>query len=293
MTERILDISSQPAALRVKHEQLVVHTDDIEQSIPLAEIAALIVSHPAVTYTQGVVSGLMNAGAAFIACDARHMPSGMMLPVEGHHLQAERVGKQIAASLPLRKRVWQQIVREKIRSQGRLLKRIHGNDKGLAALADRVQSGDPKNVEAQAARRYWPALFGGAEFRRNREAPGRNAALNYGYTVLRATVGRAIAGAGLHPSIGVHHHNRYDAFCLADDLMEPYRVLVDGAVAADERFDGPLAPTGKRVLVVALMGPHPAGEEMRSLFDCVAATAVSLVKVFEGARKGLAFPALE
>ena len=226
MTDRILDISEHPARLSVRHEQLLIATGESEATVPLEELAVLIVSNPGVTYTQAVVAGLMESGGVFIVCGPSHLPSGMMLPLEGHHLQTERLRQQFAASEPVQKKVWRQLITEKVKSQGRALLRAHGDDRGLLAMARRVKAGDPDNVEAQAARKYFPAMFG-EDFQRNRDWPGVNALLNYGYTVLRAIVARALAGAGLHPSIGVHHHNRYDAYALAADVMEPFRVIVD------------------------------------------------------------------
>jgi len=291
-SERILDIADSPAGLRIRHEQLVLKTQDREASIPLAELAVLVVSHPQVTYTQPVLAGLVEHGAALIVCDRRHMPAGMLLPVEGHHLQAERFDTQAHASLPTRKRLWQQIVRAKIKAQARLLDRINGKDFGLSGLVRRVRSGDPQNVEATAARRYWTALFGKG-FRRNRDAEDHNRNLNYGYAVLRAAVARGICAAGLHPSLGLHHHNRYDAFCLASDLAEPFRPVVDGAVHEWVSRRGTKAAfdkSAKEHLLNALTARYNLRGEWRTLFDIVARTAVTLAHVFEGNRKALELP---
>ncbi len=155
----------------------------------------------------------------------------MLLPLVTHSLQAERFAAQARLAAPVRKRAWQQIVQAKITAQGRLLKERTHNDHGLDAIAKSVKSGDTANVEARAARIYWGKLFGETVFRRDADGDGLNACLNYGYAILRAVVARSLCGAGLHPSLGIHHHNRYDAFCLADDLMEPFRPLVDREVA--------------------------------------------------------------
>jgi len=295
MIERILDFSDTAARLSVRHQQLIVKQGAEERSLPLEEVAALVVSHPQVIYTQAVLAGLMENGGVFIACDERRMPSGMMLPLAGHHLQTERLQHQVGASQPVRKRAWQQLVCAKVRAQGRLLDALHGDDKGLIALAGRVKSGDPDNVEGQAARRYWPALFADPAFRRDQDAGGLNAFLNYGYAVLRGIVGRAVVAAGLHPSIGVHHHNRYDAFCLADDVMEPFRPLVDAAVAryaASQTVEEDLSIPMKRAVLETLMGRFDVAGEARTLFDVAAMTAVSLMKVFQGSRKTLVLPDL-
>lgn len=194
-----------------------------EVTMPLADVAALIVSHPQVTYTHAVLPGLAAAGAIFVACDEKHLPAAMLLPLVAHSTQTERIGKQAALSLPTRKRLWQQIVQEQIYARARLLEERTGKDWGLTPMAAQVRSGDPQNLEGQAARIYWQNLFSPEPFRRDPEAEGLNSCLNYGYAVLRAAVARALCGAGLHPSLGLHHHNRYDPFCLADDFMEPFR----------------------------------------------------------------------
>ena len=147
----------------------------------------------------------------------------MLLPLVGHHLQARRFVAQAAASVPTKKRLWRQIVRAKIELQAHTLETLHGDSAGVRPLMRLVRSGDPENVEARAARAYWPLLFADDDFRRDHERGDQNRLLNYGYTVLRAIVARAICAAGLHPALGLHHHNQYSAFCLADDLMEPFR----------------------------------------------------------------------
>jgi len=289
MSDRLMDLSEEPARLSVRLEQLVIERNDKpEATVPLAELAVLVVSHPCVTYTHAVLAGIIAAGGAFVVCDGRHMPVAMLLPIESHSTQAERFARQTEASEPTRKRLWQQIVMAKVRAQGRLLKELHGDDRGLMALAGRVASGDTTNVEAQASQRYWRALFGDEKFRRDREADDQNRFLNYGYAVLRAIVARAVCAAGLHPSFGVHHHNRYDAFCLADDLMEPFRPIVDRAVArwvAEHGPAGVLDRETKAAFLSALTGRFERDGESRTLFDIVARTASSLAAVFEAKGK--------
>lgn len=269
--------------------------DTQAQTVPLADIAVLITSHPQISFTHAVLSGLAAAGGIFIACNEKHMPAAMMLPLETHSTQAERFAKQAAASLPLRKRAWQQIVEAKLRAQARLLEERTGRDWGLSPLASKVRSGDAGNLEARAARIYWQALFGEDDFRRDPEAEGINPHLNYGYAILRAMVARALCASGLHPSLGVHHHNRYDAFCLADDLMEPFRPLVDRVVARlrDERGSSPpLDKDAKRFLLGGLLGRFTAEGESRTLFDWVSRAASSLAAVIEGSEEKLAIPSL-
>jgi len=261
--------------------------------VPLRELAVLVVSNPRVSYTHAVLSALMAAGGTFITCDHRHMPAGMMLPLHGHSIQAERFARQAAASLPTKKRLWQQIVRAKITAQGNLLKQLRGHDHGLLPLARQVRSGDPPNVEARASRIYWPALFRDRAFQRDPDSGGANSRLNYGYAVLRAIVPRAICAAGLHPSLGIHHHNRYDAFCLADDLMEPFRPLVDRGVALraqQEAPDEPLGPDAKAEILDGLTGRLLLDGEERTPFDVAARCAASLAAVFEGKARSLILP---
>lgn len=294
MIERLIDISEEPARLSLRLEQLVIRTDGAEPAtIPLDEIAALVVSHPQVTYTHAALAGLVRAGAAVVICDSRHLPSGLLLPLTGHSVQAERFAQQAAVSRPTRKRLWGQIVQAKVTAQGRLLEDLHGRDQGLPALARTVRSGDPDNVEARASRRYWPALFADPHFRRDPQAEDQNRFLNYGYAVLRAVVARALCAAGLHPSLGLHHHNRYDAFCLADDLMEPFRPLVDRAVVrllAKTAPEAPLDRETKAGLLAALTGRLELGGESRTLFDILGRVAASLAAVFAGSRAKLALP---
>jgi len=294
MTNRILDFSEAPARLRVRYEQLLIGRDEQpDATVPLAELAVVVVAHPQVTYTQAVLSGLAEAGGAFVACNRKHMPVGMLLPLVAHHAQAERFAAQARASRPLCKRLWRQIVRAKIEAQARTLEMLHGCDFGVKCLAKLVRSGDPANVEARASRRYWPRLFADLDFRRHRENEDQNALLNYGYAVLRAIVARAVCGAGLHPSLGIHHHNRYDAYPLADDLMEPFRPVVDRAVAEYlAEHDAPygVERAAKQHIIGALTGRFLLDGEQRTLFDVAGRLAASLAETFLGQAEQLALP---
>jgi CRISPR-associated protein Cas1 len=264
-----------------------------EITLPLTEIAALIVSHPQVSYTHAVLAGLAEAGAIFVACNPKHMPAAMLLPLASHSTQTERFAQQAALSQPARKQIWQQIIRAKILAQARLLQERLGRDFGLSPMASRVRSADAGNLESQAARIYWPALFG--DFHRDPEGEGVNACLNYGYAVLRAVVARALCGAGLHPSLGVHHHNRYDAFCLADDLMEPFRPLVDGVVARLRAQRGPSVAVdkdSKAAIIQGLLQRYTGEGESRALFDWAARAASSLAAVIEGREEKFVIPEL-
>jgi CRISPR-associated protein Cas1 len=290
---RIVDISETAARLSVRYDQLLIENDgQLLESIPLAELGVLVVSNPRVSYSHAVLAGLADKGGALIVCDEKHIPAAILLPLTGHHTQAERYAAQARAPLPRKKRLWQQIVRAKIAAQARLLTKLKGDDAGLGAMIPHVRSGDPANVEAQAARKYWNALFG-PDFRRDWEAEDQNRNLNYGYAVLRAVVARALCAAGLHPSLGLHHHNRYDAFCLASDLVEPFRPVVDEAVHDWVRAHGAAAPMDRHakehLLKIATMRYNWNGE-WRSLFDVLVRTSVSLVRVFDDLARELDLP---
>lgn len=283
---RILEFADGPCRLHVRNAQLVIDREgEPEVTTPVEELAVLVLTHPRVQVTQAVIHGMAAHGGSVVFSDERHLPAAMMLPMNGHFIQTERFAKQAQMKTPLRKRLWQQIVKAKVRNQGRLLRELHGSDSGLAAMADRVRSGDPENLEAQAARRYWPLLFGDPKFRRGREGPDQNSHLNYGYTVLRAVVARAICAAGLHPSFGLQHHNRYDTFCLASDLMEPFRPgIVDRAVALWVQEHDPGAPLdreAKQWLLQPLSQRYAMEEEARTLFDLMARTASGLARILE------------
>jgi CRISPR-associated protein Cas1 len=294
MINRILDFSEAPARLRVRFAQLIVIRQDLpEVSVPLADLAVVLVAHPQVNFTQAVLAGLAAAGGVFVTCDGHNLPVGMMLPLTSHHTQAERFAAQARAPLPMRKRLWQQVVRAKIKAQATLLSELHGTDFGLGALVGRVQSGDPSNLEARAARRYWPQVFADLNFRRHRENEDQNILLNYGYAVLRAIVARAVCAAGLHPSLGLHHHNRYNAYCLADDLMEPYRPVVDHAVAEylathDQPYK--LEAAAKQHIIGEITGRYEVEGCQRTLFDTATRMASSLVEVFLGNAEELELP---
>lgn len=281
MRNRILEIAERPARLRIERRQLVVESDGSPVRFPLDDIAVIVVAHPQVSYTQAVLSELSAAGGTFVTCDSSRMPNGILLPLAANSVQTERFRKQLELSQPRQKRAWQQIIKAKIAMQSALLQHQLGADAGLEALLGQVRSGDTANVEARAARRYWTALFG-SDFRRDRNAPGHNALLNYGYALLRAATARAIVAAGLHPSLGVHHHNKYNAFCLADDLMEPYRPLIDLTVV--QLLDGcESIPTLEQSVRAELLGALTSFVRIRhqqhTLFDALAYTASSLARL--------------
>ncbi|MCA8989628.1 MAG: type II CRISPR-associated endonuclease Cas1 [Planctomycetaceae bacterium] len=292
MRNRIIDISQQSARLSVKHRQLVIRIDESEHKIPLNDLAALIVAHPAVTYTQKVLSEIVAAGGVFITCDEKRMPSGMLLPLDAHSTQTQRFHEQLALSQPRAKRIWQQIVKAKIGMQASLLVIETDSDHGLHAMAQQVKSGDSGNLEAQAAKRYWTALFG-SDFRRDRFAADQNSLLNFGYAILRSAIARAICGAGLHPSIGVHHSNKYNSFCLADDLMEPFRPLIDQTVI-DITMDLDTVPeldtATRQELLAVFTGDVRLADQTWDFLDAIQKAAGSLGQVICGSQSELTLP---
>ncbi len=298
MTNRILDIAESPAYLRVRNGLLCIRPDkdsETEVTVPLQEIAALVLTHPQITCTRTVLSGLCEAGAVIVACDDRFLPVAMMLPLTGYHAPARRLAAQANASAPTLKRLWQQVIIAKVRAQAALLLDVRQDDFGLNDLAKQVRSGDPDNIEAQAARIYWSALFQSVEFTRNAGAgtQDQNRFLDYGYAVLRAAVARAICASGLHPGLGLHHHHRNNPYCLADDLMEPFRPLIDRAVSelvADDLHDVALDKTIKPRLIEPIMGRYPIDGEERTLFDILGRLTASLAAVFEQRQERLDLP---
>lgn len=230
MIKRVIDIS-EPAYLHIQQGQLCVDRNKTTiAQISVEDLGILILEHPAIVITQAVITVCQQNNVAVLFCDQRHLPISITLPLwEGHSLHTKVLREQLAISEPTRKRLWQQVVREKIAEQILTLERTGSGAEVLRRLHSKVKSGDPDNYEAQAARQYWPLLMGKG-FRRNPDEEGLNSLLNYGYTVMRAMVARALVGTGLHPAIGLHHKNQYNGLCLADDIMEPFRPWVDWQV---------------------------------------------------------------
>lgn len=285
---RFLEIAKEPAHVCLRHGCLTVQRDATpEVSIPTFELSAVVLAHPQCTITQPAIAALMAAGVPLLVCDTSFLPSGLMLPLQANSLHTQRIRAQIDAGLPLKKRLWAEVVKAKIRAQASTLLGLHDEDGGLAALAKTVRSGDPKNVEAYAAQRYWPLLFRDPEFRRRFESPDQNALLNYGYSIFRAAIARAVCASGLHPAIGLHHRARGNSFCLADDLVEPYRPLVDAEVAqitGEYGREAPLDSGAKRRLVALLdlrIKATRSEAELRTVSECIGRTAFSLAAAFE------------
>lgn len=230
MLAKIIEIATPGTHLSVQNGQLRVERPECpEVTLPISDIGVVILDERRLTYTHAVLAELIGAGVALLVTDAEHLPAGMMIPLAGHHALTQRHLAQVQAGQDAKDCLWARLIRSKIAMQGQVLHDAHGNDAGLQALSRRVLPGDPDNLEAQAAQRYWPRLMGDS-FRRDRTQEGLNALLNYGYAVLRAAVARAVVASGLIPSIGIFHKNRSNPFCLADDLMEPYRPIIDATV---------------------------------------------------------------
>jgi len=258
--------------------------------VPLDDISALIVHGHGATFSANLVSRLAENGSPMVICNNQHSPVAMVWPVEGHHQQGLRMQAQTEASKPLKKRLWRDIIKAKITSQAIALEATNENSAPLYDLAKRVRSGDPENIEAQAARRYWGMMMG-AGFRRDRGSDGINAMLNYAYMVLRAGTARSIIGAGLHPSLSLYHISRGNPLRLADDLMEPFRPYADLLVQqlAKQGIEM-LSPETKAklasLMTLDLQGPKGASP----LQTCLNRLASSLAQAFLGERNTLEFP---
>ncbi len=227
MIGRIIEIAGANRYLSLERGFLLVnHRGEEIGRTPIDDVAALIGNAHGLSYSNNLLVALAERGAPFVLCGANHRPAAILWPIEGHHRQAARMDAQLRASLPLRKRLWRKVVQSKISMQAAVIDLIGGSQVPLRRLACKVRAGDPSNIEGQAARVYWGMLFG-SEFRRDQDADGSNALLNYGYTVLRATVARHLIAAGLHPGIPLHHANEGNPMRLVDDMMEPFRPLVD------------------------------------------------------------------
>lgn len=227
MIKRIVDIS-EPAYVHMQQHQLIIDKQgETVAQIPVEDLGVLILQHPAIVASQALLVACQQNNVAVVVCDASHLPYALLLPLtDGNTLHNKTLREQIALSENRRKRLWQLVIKQKITEQAHVLQQLGKNATNLYRLADQVKPGDPDNLEAQAAQKYWRLLFG-EDFRRNTETTGCNNVLNYGYAIVRALVARAIVGSGLHPALGIQHSNQYNGLCLADDLMEPLRPWVD------------------------------------------------------------------
>ncbi len=288
----------QAAYLSLRDGQLLVGlpAEEGSRSIPIEDIGVLILDHQQISITHGLMNALEAHKCALITCSASHMPSGLFLPLDAHSLQSERFQTQIDATLPLKKQLWQQTVRMKIQNQARVLEEVYAQPQGnMLAWVKQVRSGDPDNLEARAAVYYWANLFPSLpKFTREREKSAPNALLNYGYALLRAVVARSLVSVGLLPTLGIHHHNRYNAYCLADDIMEPYRPYVDKFVQEiyEREYPESLTKDIKYRLLTIMEQDVVIDGITHPLSIATSLTASSLVRCFEGSSKQIDYPVL-
>ncbi|MDD6782474.1 MAG: type II CRISPR-associated endonuclease Cas1 [Bacteroidales bacterium] len=307
MIKRTLCFSN-PAYLSLKNAQLVIKLPEVEKAdvvelikaeavrtIPIEDIGVVVLDNRQITITQGVVEALLENNCAIITCDNAHLPMGLMLPLCGNTTQSERFRLQIDASLPLKKQLWQQTVQCKIRNQAAVLQNTRNAIvKNMLAWAGEVKSGDSDNLEGRAAAYYWRNLFSDIlGFTRDRNGLPPNNLLNYGYAILRAVVARALVGSGLLPTLGIHHHNRYNAYCLADDIMEPYRPYVDALVCrlvSDGHITEELTTELKRELLQIPTLDVVINGKRSPLMVAVGQTTASLYRCFSGEQRKIAYP---
>ena len=301
-----------PAYLSAKLAQLEIRLPQVENNetlsdyfkesvvkrIPIEDIGVVVLDHKQITITQGAISALLDNNVAVISCDEHRMPSGLMLPLDGNTTQSERFRDQIEASLPLKKQLWQQTIQAKILNQSTVLYRQRGLKCGnMEAWAKQVKSGDADNLEGRAAAFYWQNLFGHIKgFHRDREGVPPNNLLNYGYAILRAVVARSLVGSGLLPTLGIHHHNRYNAYCLADDIMEPYRPYVDKLVAEIVDSGADITNLTKEIkgqlLSIPVLDVVINGRRSPLMIG-VGMTTASLYKCYSGEIRKIAYPSME
>ena len=300
---------SNPIYLSLRNEQLVLHLPEVEsnktlpeaikreaeRTIPIEDIGVVVLDNKRITITSGVMEALLENNCAVITCNQKSMPVGLLLPLCGNTTQNERFRSQIEASLPLRKQLWQQTIKQKILNQEYVLR--DNTDKETNCMrvwSNDVRSGDPNNLEARAAAYYWKNLFNKyPNFARDREGLPPNNLLNYGYAILRAVIARALVGSGLLPTLGIHHHNRYNAYCLADDIMEPYRPYVDQLVLDIIHNNNEISEITREIklqlLSIATLDVVINGKRS-PLMIAAQQTAASLAKCFAGESKRISYP---
>lgn len=299
-----------PSYLSLQNAQLLLRLPEVEKndllplefkkeataSIPVEDIGIVVLDHKQITITQALLESLMDNNCVVITCNSTHHPSGLLMPLSGNSIQNERFREQLDASEPLKKQLWAQTISQKIKNQSNLLESIGIDNSYLIPLYRNVKSGDSDNCEATAAAYYWQHIFPEiAGFKRFREGIPPNNYLNYGYALLRATMARSLVGAGLLPTLGIHHANRYNAYCLADDIMEPYRPYVDRVVCETiEQFgvDENISTQIKTTLLKIPAMDVEFENEKSPLMVATQRTAVSLVKCFSGEQRKILYPEL-
>ncbi|MCQ2290731.1 MAG: type II CRISPR-associated endonuclease Cas1 [Muribaculaceae bacterium] len=298
-----------PAYLSMRDKQMVVKLPEVETcenladdvkknavaTIPIEDLGVVVLDHKRITITQGLLEALLANNCAVITCDSTHMPTGLLLPLDGNTLQSERFRKQVDMSLPLKKQLWQQTIQTKISNQKSVLQKFRKDVEigNMRKWETDVRSGDVMNLEARAAAYYWKNLFPDIPgFVRGREEQPPNQLLNYGYAILRAVVARALVGAGLLPTLGIHHHNRYNAYCLADDIMEPYRPFVDELVykMVESKDYLQLSKEQKMEFLQLPVKEVKINGKRSPLMIAAQMTAVSLMKCINGESRKLLYP---
>ena len=302
MIKKTVAISS-PARLSLRQQQMQLSKTDelgqkVERTIPVEDIGAVVLDDPRITITHGLIAALLANNVALVTCDPKHHPTGMMLNLCGNSTQAESFRQQIEAGKPLKKQLWQQVVQAKIGNQATVLQQLGVQATTLTKMAREVKSGDTDNREGAAAAFYWPRLFGQYPgFVRGRDIGYPNNLLNYGYAILRALVARSLVGSGLLPTLGIFHHNRYNAYCLADDMMEPYRPFVDRMVAEivhwENRTPDRLEKEHKNTLLTIPTLTVTMNGKQRPLLIAASETSASLVRCFSGEQRKLSLPDLK
>jgi CRISPR-associated protein Cas1 len=291
-----------PVYLKKEKDQLKIEFPQDEnkdpRTIPIEDIGILILDNPRVTITQAVLSALVENNSAVLSCDERHMPLGLVMPMRANHTYTEKLRYQLNSSEPLRKNLWQQTVKSKIRNQASVLKMLGHEVENMEHWASKVRSGDPDNYEGRAAANYWAKLIEGeTPFRRARYGEPPNNLLNYGYAVLRAIIARSLIASGMLPAVGIHHSNKYNPFCLADDIMEPFRPFVDLlTLEVCEQFDeeelDELTPAVKKAILELPTIDINIEDRSSPLFVGAQRTTASLMQCFEGERRKITYPVL-
>lgn len=281
------------ASISTKNLQLVIKTETRESTIPIEDIGYLVIDHPEIYLSIPALNLLIDNNTAVIICNTNHLPNGMFLNLNSHHIQQEIFKNQINASAPLKKQLWQQTITEKITNQGILLQKITSKNNNFEFLASKVLSGDSSNMEGVAANFYWKSFFE-HNFKRERFGDYPNNFLNYGYAILRAATARALSGSGLLNTLGIHHKSKYNAFALADDIMEPFRPIVDEKVAEimQNYSEQELNTAIKAELLQILTRTVYFKEEKSPLMVALQKTASSLQQCYTGDRKKIKYPKL-
>lgn len=296
MIKRTISIAN-PSFLKKKDKQLVIEFSELGKesaSIPIEDIGILILDHYQISVTHSLLQALNENNAVIISCNQQHMPFGLMLPMFSHHAYTERIHSQLAASVPSKKNLWKQTIEAKIGNQAAVLEWIGLDSKRLRFAQTEVKSGDSGNIEGQAAAYYWKSIFSNdVFFTRHREGDAPNNLLNYGYAILRAVIARALVGSGLFLTVGIHHRNKYNPYCLADDIMEPYRPFVDQLVyVLMKRYtdiEELTTDIKKDLLKIPTLDVQINGETS-PLMIAAGRTSASIIQYFEGSTKKAVYP---